>query len=437
MDRTATWLQRYATSALAFPTGGFYPPFIGDPALELLADMRMAGRGFHTSEFGVYASGARPGDFDPNSELGLKYTSGSLAGDYSFYLLEPHMSFALGGPYILNWMWNDPPQTIFPWGIVEANDFVPKKTLIAYRNESYFLRHLQPAFQAPQVMVVFSKEHLMRDGRAFTDYLTSVMRRLVDDSVQFAVIDDTDLQRLGGSRHVLVYPDPRYASPDVLEELRRRVEAGDSLFLSGDFTQPLEAGGPRATDWFRRLAGLDWVADRHTDVASAIIPAAGAVRLEPYFGTPIARFASHGAEALANDAEGNPVLTAFSLGKGTVVYAPDATAEGLAGRWRPSWTGLPPRAYLSPQFFRTVPCLSSNAPTVGGSTRCLPPSRIVPASRPTAPGSTHRSPTRSAWVIIKSINLWARTVSAWSRFGLMGRLMPLKGRVNSEKAAQF
>ena len=70
MDRTATWLQRYATSALAFPTGGFYPPFIGDPALELLADMRMAGRGFHTSEFGVYASGARPGDY--RSQLGAR-----------------------------------------------------------------------------------------------------------------------------------------------------------------------------------------------------------------------------------------------------------------------------------------------------------------------------------------------------------------------------
>jgi hypothetical protein len=77
-----------------------------------------------------------------------------------------------------------------------------------------------------------------------------------------------------------------------------------------------------------RLVGLDWVADRRTDVASAIIPAAGDMRLAPYFGTPIARFASHGAEALATDAEGNPVLTAFSLGKGTVVYAPDATAEG-------------------------------------------------------------------------------------------------------------
>jgi len=328
MDRSATWLQRYATSALTFPTGGFYPPFIGDPALELLADMRMAGRGFHTSEFGVYASGARPGDFDPNSELGSKYTSGSLAGDYSFYLLEPHMSFALGGPYILNWMWNDPPQTIFPWGIVEANDFVPKKTLIAYRNESYFLRHLQPAFQAPQVMVVFSKEHLMRDGRAFTDYLVSAMRRLVDDSVQFTVIDDTDLQRLDSSRHLLIYLDPRYASPDVLEELRRRVEAGDSLFLSGDFTQPLEAGGPRATDWFTRLAGLEWVSDRQTDVTSAIIPAAGTIRLEPYFGSPLARFALHGAEALATDAEGSPAFTAFALGKGTVVYIPDTSVVG-------------------------------------------------------------------------------------------------------------
>jgi hypothetical protein len=329
MDRSATWLQRYATSALTFPTGGLYPPDIGDPALERLVDMRMAGRSFHTSEFGVYASGARPGDYDPNSELGVKYTSGSLAGDYSFYLLEPHMAFALGGPYILNWMWNDPPQTIFPWGIVEANDFVPKKTLIAFRNQSYFLRHFQPAFHPPQVLVVFAKEHLMRDGRVFTQYLKSVMRQLVDESVQFAVIDDFDLDHLAGPGHFLIYPDPRFATREVLEKLQARVEAGDDLFLSGDFTQPLEENGARETTWFERLAGLTWLADRAPAAESGITPTSGGVPLVPYLGTPLARFKLHGAEALASDGDGRPALTAFTIGKGKVVYTSDTSAEGV------------------------------------------------------------------------------------------------------------
>jgi hypothetical protein len=328
MDRSATWLQRYGTGALTFLTGGLYPPDIGDPALERLVDLRMAGRSFHTSEFGVYASGARPGDYDPTSELGVKYTSGSLAGDYSFYLLEPHMAFALGGSFILNWMWNDPPQTIFPWGIVEANDFVPKKTLIAFRNQSYFLRHFQPAFHPPQVLVVFGREHLMRDGRVFTQYLRSVMRELVDESVQFAVIDDSDLDRLAAAGQVLIYPDPRYATREVLEKLRSRVEAVDSLFLSGDFTQTLGENGTRELAWFERLAGLTWLADRASGSESAITPSLDRIRLLPYLGTPLASFKLNGAEELARDSEGSPSLVTFTIGKGRVVYTSDTSSEG-------------------------------------------------------------------------------------------------------------
>jgi hypothetical protein len=327
MDRTVTQLQRYATSALTFATGGLYPPFIGDPALERLVDMRIAGKNFHTSEFGVYASGSRPGDYNPQAEL-AKYTSGTLAGDFSFYLLEPHMAFALGGPYILNWMWNDPPQTIFPWGIVEANDFVPKKTLIAFRNESYFLGHFQPAFNPPRVIVLFAKEHLMRDWRVFTPYLQSVLRQLLDENVQLAVVDDFDLDRLTGPGHILIYPDPRYASREVLEKLQARVKAGDSLFLSGDFTQPLEENAPRETAWFERLAGLTWLADRMPGGESGVAPTSATALLLPYLGTPLASFKLNGAEALADDADGSPVVTTSSVGKGKVVYTSDVSMEG-------------------------------------------------------------------------------------------------------------
>jgi hypothetical protein len=327
MGRTLTQLQRYATSTLTFATGGLYPPDIGDAALERLVDMRVAGKNFHTSEFGVYASGARPGDYDPKTEL-AKYTSGTLAGDFSFYLLEPHMAFALGGPYILNWMWNDPPQSIFPWGVVEANDFVPKKTLIAFRNDSYFLGHFQPAFNPPRVIVLFAKEHLMRDWAAFTPYLQSVLRQLLDENVQFAVVDDSDLDRLTGPGHILVYPDPRYASREVLEKLQARVKAGDSLFLSGDFTQSLEENAPRETAWFERLAGLTWVADRAPGGETGVAPTSAGALLLPYLGMPLASFELNGAEALANDADGSPVVTTSRLGNGKVVYTSDASMEG-------------------------------------------------------------------------------------------------------------
>jgi len=326
IDRKATSLHRYAASALSFPSGGIYAPHNADPALERLVDMRAVGRSSQTSEFGLYAAGARPGDFDPKSRLGA-YTSGLLAGDYSLYLMEPHLDFAQGQSSVMNWMWNDRPQLISVWGVVEANDFVPKKTLIAYRNESYFIRHFQPAFHLPKVLVVFAKEHLMRDGEAYTEYLITVMRQLIAQSVQFAVIDDSDLDRITGAGHFLIYPDPCYGDREVLEKLQARVQAGDELFLSGDFTQAIQKNGTREITWFERLAGLTWLSDRAPE-ESAITPASGDVPLVPYIGMPISNFKAHGAEVVAMDGGGSPVLTAYTIGGGSVLYTSDISVEG-------------------------------------------------------------------------------------------------------------
>ena len=55
-----------------------------------------AGKSFHLSEFGVNSPGAKPSDIDLHTYPGNN-VSGSVAGDYSVYLTQPHFNFGLGG----------------------------------------------------------------------------------------------------------------------------------------------------------------------------------------------------------------------------------------------------------------------------------------------------------------------------------------------------
>lgn len=51
--------------------------------------------------------------------------------------MEPHLVFATGGAFVVNWVWKDPAHLIFPWGVTNPNDYTPSKAMLAYRNSSY------------------------------------------------------------------------------------------------------------------------------------------------------------------------------------------------------------------------------------------------------------------------------------------------------------
>jgi len=320
--------ERYGSQALTMPANGNYHP--GRPAFYRGMDMRMAGKSFHLSEFGVNSPGAQPSDIDLHTYPGYN-VSGSPAGDYSLYLMEPHLLFATGGSYLVNWVWKDTAHLLFPWGINHANDYTPTKPMISYRNESFFLRRFQPEFIPPKVLVVFPQARLERDEETYAAYLHGVMNVLLEAGVQFAAIDDGDLDRIPAGPHVLIYPDPHYASPEVLAKLRTRVEAGDDLFLSGDFSQPLETGGPRATDLFSDLAGLKWVGDYPEGSEIPLAPSDASGLLNPYIGHPLSMFQPAGARVLAVDSAGNAVIAAQNVGSGQVFFTSDAGLDG-AGR---------------------------------------------------------------------------------------------------------
>lgn len=342
-------MERYGSEPLAMPANGNYSP--GHPALYRHRDMRAAGKSFHLSEFGVNSPGARPSDIDLHTYPGQN-VSGSPTGDYSVYLMEPHLLFATGGSYVVNWVWKDTAHLIFPWGVTNPNDYTPAKELIAYRNESFFLRHFRPEFHLPNVLVVFSKERLLRNEEAFTPYLHGVLNELFERAVQFAVIDDVDVDRLPAGPLVLVYPDPRCVSPEVMRKLQSRVEGGDALFVSGDFTQPVEAGGHRQVEWFKQLAGVSWISDYAPGNEIPVVPTGSVGLMNPYIGRPISRFHAEQAEVLATDPEGHALVTTFRVGRGQVFFTSDAGLDGtnraldafLALRAVPSTALSPKRA---------------------------------------------------------------------------------------------
>jgi hypothetical protein len=299
----------------------------GHPARYRAMDMRAGGKSFHLEEFGVFAPGAKPSDIDLHTYPGLN-VSGSPAGDYSVYLMEPHLFFATGGSYLSNWVWKDTAHLIFPWGVTNANDYTPVDHLIAYRNESYFLGHFQPKFNLPKVLIVFSKAHLMKDEESFVPYLDGTMNALFERAIQFAAIDDVYLERLPNEPHVLIYPNPEYALPEVLSKLRSRIEAGDALFLTGDFTQSLEEGRNRRTEFFTQLVGLRWLSDYPPGSEIAIVPTGSSELVNPYLGHPLSMFQSEDAKVLATDSQGHALIAIRQLGAGHVLYTPDVSAEG-------------------------------------------------------------------------------------------------------------
>ena len=97
------------------------------------------------------------------------------------------------------------------------------------------------------------KQRVIKDEAAYLPGLLGIVSTLFDRGVQFATIDDTDLDRIPTGPHVLIYLDPEYAVPEALAKLQARAEAGDDVFITGDFSRPLDAGGARQTELFSRL----------------------------------------------------------------------------------------------------------------------------------------------------------------------------------------
>lgn len=291
-----------------------------NPALYRLMDMRAIGRSWSNAEFGRQAS------------------SGSLLDQHA-YLLQPHHNFGMGYALTVNWKWKDNDHCIFPWGIVFPGDWVPKDELYTYRNEALLFRQFHPVYETPEVLVLLPRRHWAADYMNLYPYLLDLLGLLIDLGVDYAVLDEADLERLPHDARALLYPLPQCAPEGVFPLLKGFVERGGSLWLAGGdraFADESTAGaalrqlmGARFGGWLgphgEHLAGLSLARSLPQRRISPTLLLPG---LAPHGGRPCARLVPTTARVAAADPEGRPVVLANALGQGRVLYSSDGTLEG-------------------------------------------------------------------------------------------------------------
>ena len=95
----------------------------------------------------------------------------------------------------------------------------------------------------------------MKEAKSFAPYLNGILNALFERAIQFAVIDDVDLDRLPNEPHVLIYPDrsmrleggPNQAS--IARHGRGRPLPDRRLHTT------FRSGGDRQTEFFKLWRG--------------------------------------------------------------------------------------------------------------------------------------------------------------------------------------
>ena len=286
-----------------------------------MADLRAAGRSQGCGEFYLWPSAA--GD----------------DGAHRFYLDYPHNFFAMGYSWILNWKWNDDDGVIFPWGIVSACDRIPKPPAYTYRNLSWFFRSFRPKYVQPEVMFVVPDAYWARsDGAEGSKTLDNKLLSLLENimaqgHVNLGVVDDFDLPKLSPATRALICPWTICQDEKIYTWLRDFVRGGGHVYVNGDFSYE-PAQQRRHPERLKELAGIEPIEPVTDDKIPPVLDQIGRETTirpivaygdwkQPYAGRATLLLRSAGAEVLAVDAEGSPVVVRHKLGKGQVVFNAD------------------------------------------------------------------------------------------------------------------
>lgn len=190
-----------------------------------LIDRRFEGKSLSLGEFGAQAAH----DARVRGEVGDRPRE-----SIEWFLAVSHAAFALGGSFIANWDWKDLRDCVFPWGLRHA-DLRPKPVALAYRCIGRFLGALSPVYRSPEVFLLLPDSH--RLGAQWTEVhqaLFHALDLLLQCQVNFGVLNEWALEGGIPPTRALLWPIP-YCPDDVtFERVRRWVEEGGVLYLSGD-----------------------------------------------------------------------------------------------------------------------------------------------------------------------------------------------------------
>ena len=239
-----------------------YLPLRAFPADFKIMDRRAAGKTMTLGEFGQREAH----DARTHGETGDRPVE-----SIQRYMVYNHYAMGLGGSFTASWCWRDMPDCVFPWGMTRP-DHLPKPVLRAYRNFTLMSRFIRPTYRAPSVWLILPDAHRLG---ALWGRIDAAIGRTIDTllglrvafgvlrecDVVAGVLDDAMNVRAGSDakKRALVWPIPYCPDDATFEAIRKNVEAGASLYLSGDVSFDELRRPTKAS----RLAALGLKLDAH------------------------------------------------------------------------------------------------------------------------------------------------------------------------------
>ncbi len=240
-----------------------YLPLRAFPSDFKLLDRRAVGKSLTLGEFGQREA------HDARTH-GL--TGDRPTASIRRYMAYNHDVLGLGGSFTASWCWRDMPDCVFPWGMCRP-DHLPKPVLRAYRNFTLMSRFMKPKYRPPVVWLVLPDAH--RLGGKWSQIQAAIDRTidaLLGLRVELGVLREQDV--VGGvlakpvnavdgasSPHnpVLIWPMPYCPDDATFAAIKRCVEGGGALYLSGDVSFDETRRPTRSA----RLAALGLTLDAH------------------------------------------------------------------------------------------------------------------------------------------------------------------------------
>jgi len=296
------------------------------PSVFRLSDMRALGKGASVGEFGVKT---HPAWSEKEGYTRRTYhVTRTEAQQATLFLAIPHYTLGLGGCKMHNWCWLDADERVFPWGLSYPCDNVEKDALNVYRNCGLLLRCFEMKYEPAPLCLLLPDEHRLGwSAQAVQKAVLAAIDTLIDLHVDFTVLGEADLDRRPPDTRCIIYPVPFSLDDSVWTGLKRFVENGGWLYVSGDISY----GPLRRRTKARRLeelAGVDSMKVNYTGIedygeSRQEIRPTGVLRgLPAYEGCPCIGF-SAAAPEIAASSERGPVAVLHQLGKGRVFYTAD------------------------------------------------------------------------------------------------------------------
>ncbi|HJN18660.1 MAG TPA: cellulase family glycosylhydrolase, partial [Armatimonadota bacterium] len=199
----------------------YYGPVDRFPLEFKLIDRRFQGKGFSLGEFGAREA------HDARS-----HGHTSIPVDDSIHRFQTyiHYTAGLGAAFMANWDWKEFDEAIFPWGLFQRSSYVSRPWMHTLEQGALLLSVAEPVYESPEVFIVAPDSH--RVGPRFSELNGCLWRAidlLLDQRVNFGMVNEEDIADLPDSAKALIWPVPYCPADETFDAIRSWVEAGGTL----------------------------------------------------------------------------------------------------------------------------------------------------------------------------------------------------------------